>query len=70
MGSGLLLVLIFFLLQYYTSKSGVEAANWIKTQFETFAAGNKDVTVELFEHKWAQPSVIATIKGNYHKSCF
>eukprot|EP00029_Vermamoeba_vermiformis_P001811 TRINITY_DN12029_c0_g1_i1.p1 TRINITY_DN12029_c0_g1~~TRINITY_DN12029_c0_g1_i1.p1 ORF type:complete len:374 (-),score=74.17 TRINITY_DN12029_c0_g1_i1:47-1168(-) len=50
--------------RYYTSKTGVDAANWIKTQFETFAAGNPDVDVKLFEHKWAQPSVIATIKGN------
>jgi leucyl aminopeptidase len=50
--------------RYYTSKSGVNAATWIKTQFETFAAGNENVDVKFFEHKWAQPSVIATLKGH------
>jgi leucyl aminopeptidase len=50
--------------RYYTSDSGVAAATWIKQQFEKFAAGRKDIDVKFFSHAWAQPSVIATIKGN------
>lgn len=50
--------------RYYQSPTGVEAANWIKTQFENMSVGRNDVTVELVTHRFAQPSVIATIKGH------
>jgi len=53
--------------RYYTSQTGVDAANWIKARWEGYAsaAGRTDVTVQLFNHPgWAQPSVIATIPGN------
>ncbi|HSP81815.1 MAG TPA: M20/M25/M40 family metallo-hydrolase, partial [Myxococcaceae bacterium] len=50
--------------RYYTSQSGVNAANWLKGQWETFAQGRSDISVELFTHAgWAQPSVILTIQG-------
>ncbi len=50
--------------RYYTATTGVDAAQWLKTQWESWAAGRSDVRVELFPHPgWAQPSVIATIDG-------
>ncbi|WP_338867149.1 M20/M25/M40 family metallo-hydrolase [Myxococcus stipitatus] len=54
--------------RYYTSTTGVQAANWIKSQWEGYAGARAqaggDVTVELFTHAaFAQPSVILTIQG-------
>lgn len=50
--------------RFHTSASGVEAAQWLKSQWETYAAGRADVTVQLFSHAaFAQPSVILTIQG-------
>ena len=50
--------------RYYTSTTGVQAANWLRDQWTTWAAGRADVSVSLFTHPtWAQPSVIATITG-------
>lgn len=50
--------------RYYQSATGVEAAEWIAEQAKKITASRNDVTVELFKHaKWAQPSVIVTIKG-------
>jgi leucyl aminopeptidase len=51
--------------RYYTSTNGVNAANWIRDQWTTLAAGRPDVTVALFPHAgWAQPSVMMTIQGS------
>jgi leucyl aminopeptidase len=50
--------------RYYTSDTGVQAAEWIRDQFATLAARRADVKVELFKHSFAQPSVIATIQGS------
>jgi leucyl aminopeptidase len=50
--------------RYYTSTTGVDAANWIRNTWATLAAGRTDVTVANFTHPtWAQPSVIMTITG-------
>jgi leucyl aminopeptidase len=50
--------------RYYTSQSGVDAANWLRTRWQGYAAGRSDVTVSLFQHTgWAQPSVVLTIQG-------
>jgi len=50
--------------RYYTSVTGVEAAEWIRDQF-TFIANNRPgIDVNFFVHPaWNQPSVIATIYG-------
>jgi bacterial leucyl aminopeptidase len=48
----------------YKSDTGKEAALWIRDRFQQLAAGRDDVEVELFEHSWKQPSVIARIKGS------
>lgn len=58
--------LVSFGSRYYTLQSSVEAANWIKTQFEQAATGRSFVSVELFPHTWAQPSVIATVRGSQY----
>jgi leucyl aminopeptidase len=50
--------------RYYTSTTGVDAANWIRTTWESLAVGRTDVSVAPFTHPgWAQPSVIMTITG-------
>jgi leucyl aminopeptidase len=51
--------------RYYTSQTGVDAANWLRNQWQGYVpAGRTDVTVALRTHAgWAQPSVIATITG-------
>ena len=50
--------------RYWQHPSGVASATWIRDQWQSFAAGRPDVTVEFYEHPgWAQPSVILTIEG-------
>ncbi|MCY1021287.1 M20/M25/M40 family metallo-hydrolase [Pyxidicoccus sp. MSG2] len=51
--------------RYYTSQTGVDAANWLLSKWKSYVpASRTDVTVELFRHaSWAQPSVILTIRG-------
>jgi leucyl aminopeptidase len=52
--------------RYANSEDGVAAANWIKTQMETMAAGRSDVTVYTIPtRKYKQPSVVVKIgSGN------
>lgn len=51
--------------RFYKSETGVKAAQFIADQFRTLGKNRSDVSVALFTHKkWAQPSVIATIKGS------
>lgn len=50
--------------RYYTAQTGVDSANWLKSHWESLAAGRPDVSVATFTHPtWAQPSVILTITG-------
>ncbi|MBN3004755.1 M20/M25/M40 family metallo-hydrolase [Chromobacterium alkanivorans] len=50
--------------RFYTTSHGVNASNWIASQWRQLAAGRGDVTVEQFAHSaWPQKSVILTIKG-------
>jgi len=53
--------------RYYTAPTGREAALWIAEQYRQ-AAGSRlgqDISVEIFEHAWLQPSVIVRIVGTY-----
>lgn len=50
--------------RYYAHPSGVNAAQWIHDLWASHAAGRPDVTVELYNHSWAQSSVVATITGS------
>ncbi len=51
--------------RYFQSETGVQAAHWIRDQFIEIATqyGRRDVQVELFKHRFAQPSIIARIPG-------
>lgn len=50
--------------RYYTSSTGVDAANWLRDRWTQLAAGRTDVSVQLVPHAgWAQPSVMMTIQG-------
>lgn len=49
--------------RYYTTETGKQAANWIFSEFELQKGKRNDVSVKLFPHSWAQPSVIARIEG-------
>ncbi|HLE00299.1 MAG TPA: M20/M25/M40 family metallo-hydrolase [Bdellovibrionota bacterium] len=61
-------VLSAFHNRYYKSESGLAAANWIADQFTRLAEGRTDVTVELVQHGFPQPSVVATIQGRGPKA--
>eukprot|EP01088_Endostelium_zonatum_P013373 TRINITY_DN278_c0_g1_i1.p1 TRINITY_DN278_c0_g1~~TRINITY_DN278_c0_g1_i1.p1 ORF type:complete len:371 (-),score=88.82 TRINITY_DN278_c0_g1_i1:73-1185(-) len=50
--------------RYYTTTSSVEAAQWLAKRYETYASHRTDVSVRLFKHSWAEPSVIARIEGS------
>ncbi|RKG85688.1 M20/M25/M40 family metallo-hydrolase [Corallococcus terminator] len=49
---------------YKGSASSVQASNWLRDTWLSYAAGRSDVSVQLYTHStWDQPSVIATITG-------
>jgi len=50
--------------RYYTTETGKQAAEWIKSEFEANKGGRSDITVNLFPHSWLQSSVVARIPGN------
>jgi len=50
--------------RYYTSETGVTSAKWLADLYRAYSNGRSDITVELFTHTWAQPSIIARIEGN------
>ena len=57
--------------RYYTQQSGVDAANWLKEQWQNMSGSRADISVELYNHSsWNQPSVIATITGSTNSDEF
>lgn len=53
--------------RYYQSETGIEALNWIKSNWQSLANGRNDVKVDFFHHNaFQQPSVILTITGTTH----
>src|SRR5262245_40043269 len=48
--------------RYYQSESGAAASLWLRDRWRSFTS-RPDVTVELFDHGYAQKSVILTIPG-------
>ena len=48
--------------RYYQSRTGAEAARWLQGQWRSLT-GRPDVTVELVDHGYAQPSVVLTVPG-------
>jgi leucyl aminopeptidase len=53
--------------RYYQSDSGAAASTWLRDRWRGFSA-RQDVTVELFDHGYAQKSVILTIPGTTRPS--
>ncbi|QSQ27694.1 M20/M25/M40 family metallo-hydrolase [Pyxidicoccus parkwayensis] len=55
--------------RYHTSATALTAGSWLKTQWEGYAAGRSDVTVELYNHTGTpMKSVIMTITGTAQPS--
>lgn len=50
--------------RYYTSQTGVDAANWLNTYWQQIAQSRSDISIATYPHNWAQSSVIVTIEGN------
>ncbi|MFA0811600.1 M28 family peptidase [Microbulbifer epialgicus] len=49
--------------RYYTTSTGVDAAEWIRDKWQSLTSSRSDASVQLYNHSWAQPSVILTIQG-------
>ena len=49
--------------RHYQSDTGVAAAEWLADRWGEIAMGRDDVTIELINHSFAQPSVAMTIRG-------
>ncbi|EPS45299.1 hypothetical protein H072_674 [Dactylellina haptotyla CBS 200.50] len=49
--------------RHYRTSSGRDAALWIQKRLKSVPSGATNTTVELFQHGWKQPSVIARIPG-------
>ncbi|WP_411744109.1 M20/M25/M40 family metallo-hydrolase [Reinekea sp.] len=54
--------------RYYTSTHGVDSAHWLRDEWSTISSTRADISVSLFSHSWAQPSVIITIEGRTNPS--
>lgn len=55
--------------RYHTSTTAATAANWVKTQWQTYAGSRSDVTVALQTHTGTvMPSVVMTITGTAQPS--
>jgi leucyl aminopeptidase len=54
--------------RYYTLQSGVDAVNWLASEYRRIAGSRLgvDIHVYIWSHSWAQPSVIAEITGTVH----
>ena len=52
--------------RYYGHPTGRAAAEWIRDLWQGYATGRDNVTVELVEHSWTQPSVVLTLEGAYY----
>ena len=52
-----------FFTRYYTSDTGVEAAQWIYSELLAIKGSREDVSVTYFQNSFKQPSVIARIEG-------
>ena len=49
--------------RYYQSATGAAASTWLRDRWQSFTT-RPDVTIELFDHGYAQKSVILTIPGS------
>lgn len=49
--------------RYYTQQSGVDAAQWIKQNWQSITQSRSDISVDFYNHSWSQSSVVVTISG-------
>lgn len=49
--------------RYYTTTTSKDAVLWLMDQYREASGDRTDVTIELFEHSWVQPSLIVRILG-------
>ncbi|MCK8104595.1 hypothetical protein [Pseudoalteromonas sp. 2CM36K] len=49
--------------RYYTSQTGVDASQWLQSYWQQIASVRSNITIESYQHSWAQSSVIVTIAG-------
>eukprot|EP00050_Salpingoeca_kvevrii_P000673 m.153668 g.153668 ORF g.153668 m.153668 type:complete len:367 (-) comp10175_c0_seq6:70-1170(-) len=52
-----------FFNRFYTTTDGRNAVLWLEQQYRAAAGERTDVTIQLFEHEWNQPSLIVTVEG-------
>ncbi|GHB76730.1 aminopeptidase [Psychrosphaera saromensis] len=50
--------------RYYTQQTGADASQWLKDYWQQLASARSDISVDFFNHSWAQSSVIVTIPGS------
>jgi leucyl aminopeptidase len=50
--------------RYYTSNTGLQAANYLVNRYRTYGNGIPGVYVQPYSHSWLQPSIIAGITGS------
>jgi len=49
--------------RYYTTATGVSSSLWLASQYRSIGQGRSDIEVLSYDHSWAQPSIIARIRG-------
>jgi leucyl aminopeptidase len=50
--------------RYYTTQTGADAVAWLLSQYQHLAGARTDVSFQLVEHTWLQPSLIVRIEGS------
>ncbi|KAF3918580.1 hypothetical protein AA313_de0201284 [Arthrobotrys entomopaga] len=55
--------LVSFHTRHFRTSTGRDAAVWVQRRLRSVLSDGTNTTVELFEHRWTQPSVIARIPG-------
>lgn len=56
-------ILSSFYTRYYTSQTGIEAAEWVYSELVSIKGSRDDITVNFFKNTFKQPSIIARIPG-------
>lgn len=50
--------------RYYTTQTGTDAVEWLLSQYRLAAGTRTDVSFELVQHSWLQPSLIVRVEGS------
>jgi len=52
-----------FFTRYYTTQTGLQAAQFLHSKYSNYAQDRSDIEVTYFENTWLQPSIIVRILG-------